>query len=188
MPDQHEEQPEAVRALVGRTITVTEALTAIPNSRPYLFRVTKARMAPDPASHMVEVTGDRFRMDGTPAVRKWGSTGITVHWHDGWTEVLGLPALPPREWAREAVGLTVYSEHQRAGIARLVLDVGATYRVTGGEADEGQAVPGDQVARRVADALAEDGLRVERHMDGRTLRLRHEDARPVVILAPVAGC
>lgn len=184
-PEDPDEQPEAVRALVGRTIKVTEALTGIPNSRPYLFRVTDARMSSDPASGMVLVTGDRLRMDGTPAVRKWGSTGLTVAWQDRWTEVLGLPALPPREWMQEAVGLTVYSESQRAGIAALIVDLGAAYRVTVGDVDEGEAVPGDEVARRVAEALAENGVRVDRRADGRTLRLRYGDGRPVVVLAPV---
>ncbi|MEU6462189.1 hypothetical protein [Streptomyces sp. NPDC046976] len=183
-PQDSAEQPEAVRALVGRTIKGTEALTAIPNSRPYLLRVTSARMVPDLESHMVRVTGDRLRMDGTPAVRKRGSTGVTVSWHDGWTDALGLPALPSREWVREAVGLTAYSEHQRAGIARLLVDAGATYRVTSGETDEDQAVPGNQAARRVADALAENGMALDRHANGRTLRLRHGDGRPVVVLAP----
>ena len=165
MPEQPEdvdEQPEAVRALVGRTITVTEALSGIPNSRPYQLRVTAARMTSDPASGAVLVTGDRLRMDGTPAIRKDGPVkGTTVPFLDGWPEVLGLPALPPREWLREAVGLSVYSEHQRAGIAAQIVDTGTAYRVTVGDAVGGQAVPGDQVAQRVAEALAEDGMRVD---------------------------
>lgn len=186
-PEDLDEQPEAVRALVGRTITVTEALSGIPNARPYQLRVTEARMSPDPASGIALVTGDRLRMDGTPAVRKWGSTGRTVVFLDGWTEVLGLPALPPREWVREAVGLSVYSERQRAGIAAQIVDLSAVYRVTVGDADEDQAAPGDRVAHRVAEALAEDGMRVDRQADGRTLRLRHKDSRPAVILAPQEG-
>ncbi|MFJ2225637.1 hypothetical protein ACIOFY_37045 [Streptomyces anulatus] len=187
MPDQHEEQPEAVRALVGRTITVTEALSGIPNTRPYQFRITEARMTSDPASHAVHVTGDRFRKDGRPATRKRGPVvGDTVWLLDGWTEVLGLPALPPREWLAEAAGQPVYSESQRAGIAARIVDQGAAYRITVGDVVEDQAVPGDQVAHRVAEWLAEKGLWLDRNADGRTLRLRHEDCRPVVILAPVA--
>ncbi|MFD4795081.1 hypothetical protein [Streptomyces anulatus] len=185
MPDQHEEQPEAVRALVGRTITVTEALSGIPNARPYQLRVTAAEMASDPASHTVHVTGARLRMDGRPAIRKRGPVEKTTVWLlDGWTEILGLPALPLREWVQAAAGTRVYSESQRAGIAAQVVDQGAAYRVTVGDVDEAQAVPGDQVAHRVGEALTEDGMRVDRHADGRTLRLRHEDGRPVVILAP----
>ncbi|GHH31428.1 hypothetical protein Srubr_26790 [Streptomyces rubradiris] len=188
MPEQPEscdEQPEAVRALVGRTITVTEALTGIPNSRPYQLRVTEARMSSDPASGIVLVTGDRLRMDGAPAIRKRGPVvGVTVSFLDGWPEALGLPALPLREWALEAVGLSAYAEHQRAGIAARIVDPGPAYRVTAGKAVEEQAVPGDQVVQRVAEALAEDGMRVDRHADGRTLRLRYDDGRPPVILAP----
>lgn len=85
---------------------------------------------------------------------------------------------------REAVGLLVYSEHQRAGIAAQIVDLGTAYRVTGGDADEDQAVPGDQVARRVAEVLAEDGMRVDRHVGGRALRIRHTDDRAEVILTP----
>jgi hypothetical protein len=148
--------------------------------------VTEARMTSDPASGTVHVTGDRFRMDGTPAIRKSGPVeGTTVWLLDGWTEVLGLPALPPREWVGEAAGTSVYSESQRAGIAAQIVDLGAAYRVTVGDAVEDQGVPGDQVAQRVAEALAEDGMRLDRHADGRTLRLRHRDGRPAVILAPV---
>ncbi|QFG13307.1 hypothetical protein SEA_GILGAMESH_115 [Streptomyces phage Gilgamesh] len=188
MPEQPEdldEQPEAVRALVGRTITVTEALSGIPNARPYQLRITEARMTSDPASHTVHVTGDRLRMDGRPATRKWRPVENTTVWlTDGWTDVLGLPALPPREWLREAAGQPVYSESQRAGIAAQIVDQGAAYRVTVGDVDEGQAVPGDQVAHQVAEALAEKGMRLDRHADGRTLRLRYEDGRPPVFLTP----
>lgn len=188
MPEQPEdldEQPEAVRALVGRTITVTEALSGIPNARPYQLRITAARMASDPASGTVHVTGDRLRMDGTPAIRKRGPVeGTTVWLLDGWTDVLGLPALPPREWVREAAGTPVYSEHQRAGIAAQIVDPGTAYRVTVGDVVEGQAVPGDQVAHRVAEALAENGMRLDRHTDGRTLRLRYDDGRAAVFLTP----
>ncbi|MFE2184160.1 hypothetical protein [Streptomyces sp. NPDC059455] len=188
MPEQPEdldEQPEAVRALVGRTITVTEALSGIPNARPYQLRITAARMTADPASHTVHVTGDRFRMDGTPAIRKRGPVeGTTVWLLDGWTEILGLPALPSRKWAREAAGTPVYSESQRAGIAAQIVDLGAAYRVTAGDVDEDQAVPGEQVAQRVAEALAEDGMRLDRHTDGRTLRMRYADGRAEVILTP----
>jgi hypothetical protein len=184
-PEGLDEQPEAVRALVGRTITVTEALSGIPNARPYQLRITAARMTSDPASHTVHVTGDRLRMDGRPAIRKRGPVeGTTVWLLDGWTEILGLPALPPREWIAQAAGTPVYSEHQRAGIAALSIDAGKTYRVTGGDVDERQAVPGDQVAQKVAEALAEDGMRLDRHADGRTLRLRYEDGRPPVFLTP----
>jgi hypothetical protein len=188
MPEQTEgleEQPEAVRALVGRTITVTEVLSGIPDTRPYRFRVTAARLSSDPASNAVHVTGDRFRMDGRPAIRKRGPVqGVTVSLLDGWAEVLDLPALPPREWIREAVGLSVYSEHQREAMAAGIVDTGATYRVEGGDVDEHQAVPGDEVARRVCEALAENGVMVDRHTDGVRLRLRHRDGRPAVILAP----
>ncbi|WP_431959394.1 hypothetical protein [Actinacidiphila sp. bgisy160] len=181
------EQPEAVRALVGQTITVTEALSGMPNSRPYRLRITEAEMTSDPASGIVHVTGDRFRMDGTPAIRKRGPVvGTTVWLLDGWTEILGLPDLPPREWKLEACGLPVYSEHQRAGIAARIVDLGAAYRVTVGDVGEDQAVPGDEVARQVADALAENGMRVDRHADGVTLRLRQGNGSHMV-LRPVAG-
>lgn len=186
-PEDLDEQPEAVRALVGRTITVTEALSGIPNSRPYQLRVTRARMSPDPAAGSVWVTGDRLRMDGTPARRRHGPPqGRTVALADGWAEALGLPALPPREWSRWAVGLSVYSEHQRATMAARIVDTGTAYRVTGGDVDEDQAetVPGDQVARMVCEALAEDGAALDQHADGRRLRLRHRDGRPAVILTP----
>lgn len=187
MPEQPEdldEQPEAVRALVGRTITVTEALSGIPNARPYQLRITEACMTSDPASHTVHVTGDRLRMDGRPATRKWRPVeGTTVWLTDGWTEILDLPALPPREWVREAAGTPVYSESQRAGIAAQIVDESAAYRVTVGDVVENQAAPGDQVAHRVADALAENGMRLDRHADGRTLRLRYDDGRPTIILA-----
>ncbi|MFD7501557.1 hypothetical protein [Streptomyces sp. NPDC059850] len=182
-PETPNEQPEAVRALVGQTITVTEALSGIPNSRPYQLRVTEVHISSDPASGTVYVTGDRFRMDGTPAIRKGGPVvGTTVWLMDGWTNVLGLPALPPREWVREAAGLSVYSEYQRAGIAAQIVDLGMAYRVTVGGAIEDQAVPGDQMAQRVAEALAEEGMRLDRHADGRTLRLRYADGRPPVFL------
>ncbi|MEU5748287.1 hypothetical protein ABZ804_22445 [Streptomyces sp. NPDC047726] len=184
-PEDPDEQPEAVRALVGRTITVTEVLSGIPNARPYQLRITEACMTADPASGIVHVTGDRFRMDGRPAIRKRGPVeGRTVWLLDGWTEVLGLPALPPREWIAQAAGTPVYSENQRAGIAALVVDTGAAYRVTVGNVTEDQAVPGDQVAHRVAEALAENGMRLDRHVDGRTLRLRYADERPPAFLTP----
>lgn len=184
-PADLDEQPEAVRALVGRTIPVTEALSGIPDSRPYQFRVTGARMSPDSASGVVWVTGDRLRMDGTPARRKRGPVkNTTIGLADGWPEILGLPPLPPREWVREAVGLTVYAEHQRTGMAAQIVDQGATYRVTVGDIDEDQAVPGDQVAQKVAEALAVDGMRLDRHADGRTLRLRYDDGRPPMFLTP----
>ncbi|MFD3309410.1 hypothetical protein [Streptomyces sp. NPDC058656] len=188
MPEQPEdlaEQPEAVRALVGRTITVTEALSGIPDARPYQLRITEAEMASDSASHTVHVTGARLRMDGRPAIRKRGPVEKTTVWLlDGWTEVLGLPALPPREWALEAVGTPAYSGNQRPGVAAQIVDPGAAYRVTVGNAVEDQAVPGGQVARQVAEALAEDGMRLDRHADGRTLRLRYADGRPQVLLTP----
>ncbi|GAA2439192.1 hypothetical protein [Streptomyces glaucus] len=185
-PEDLDERPEAVRALVGRTITVTEALSGIPNSRPYQLRVTDARMSPDSASGVVWVTGDRLRMDGTPARRKRGPVKNTTIWlADGWPEILSLPALPPREWVREAVGQPMYAEHQRTGMAAQIVDQGVTYRVTVGDVDEGQAVPGDQVAQKVAEVLAVHGVRLDRHADGRTLRLRYDDGRPAVILTPV---
>ncbi|MFD9394989.1 hypothetical protein ACFWBB_30955 [Streptomyces sp. NPDC060000] len=184
-PDDVDEQPEAVRALVGRTITVTEALSGIPNARPYQLRVTAAEMASDPASHTVHVTGARLRMDGRPAIRKRGPVEKTTVWLlDGWTEILGLPALPPREWVQAAAGTRVYSESQRAGIAALIVDQGAAYRVTVGDDVEDQAVPGDEVAHQVAEALAEDGMRLDRHTGGRTLRLRYADGRPPMLLTP----
>ncbi|MFI8206670.1 hypothetical protein [Streptomyces sp. NPDC085937] len=180
-----EAEPEAVRALVGRTITVTGALSGIPDSRPYLFRVTSARMSPDVASGVVWVTGDRLRMDGTPARRKRGPvTDIIIGLADGWPEVLKLPPLPPREWVREAVGQPVYADHQRPRMAARIVDQGATYRVTVGNVDEDQAVPGEQVARRVAEALGERGMRLDRHADGRALRMRYDDGRPPVLLTP----
>lgn len=191
MPEQPEdldEQPEAVRALVGRTITVTEALSGIPNARPYQLRITEARMTPDPASHTVHVTGARLRMDGRPAIRKRGPVDKTTVWLlDGWTEILGLPALPPREWLQAAAGTSVYSESQRAGIAAQIVDQGAAYRVAVGDVVEDQAVPGDQVVQRVAEALAEDGMRLDRHADGRTLRLRYRDDRPGMTLHPISN-
>ncbi|MFI8186475.1 hypothetical protein ACIF70_39190 [Actinacidiphila glaucinigra] len=159
---------------------MTEALSGIPNARPYQLRIIEARMASDPASYIVHVTGDRFRMDGTPATRKHRSVERTTRWLlEGWTEILGLPALPPREWAREAGGTSVYSEHQRAGIAAQIVDLGAAYRVRVGDADQDRAVPGDQVAHQVAEALAEDGKRLDRHADGRTLRLHRGDGSEV---------
>ncbi|MFI5990340.1 hypothetical protein ACIBAC_00600 [Streptomyces sp. NPDC051362] len=191
MPEQPEdldEQPEAVRALVGRTITVTADLSGIPDARPYQLRITAARMTPDPASHTVHVTGARLRMDGRPAIRKRGPVESTTVWLvDGWTEALGLPALPPREWVQETAGTPVYSERQRAGVAAQIVDQGAVYRVTVGDVDEDQAVPGEQVAQRVAAALAEDGMRLDRHADGRTLRLRYRDGRPGTTLRPVGN-
>ncbi|GAA5070468.1 hypothetical protein [Streptomyces similanensis] len=180
-----DEQPEAVRALAGRTIRVTEALSGIPNSRPYLFRITEVQMTPDPASNIVHVTGDRLRMDGTPAIRKGGPvTGVVICLLDDWPEILGLPALPPREWVREAVGLPGYAEHQRTGMAARIVDLGAAYRVTVGDVTAAQAMPGELVARRVAEALAEEGVRLDRHADGRTLRVRYEGGRRPVLLTP----
>ncbi|CAM5628940.1 putative protein OS=Streptomyces griseomycini OX=66895 GN=FHS37_006693 PE=4 SV=1 [Streptomyces griseomycini] len=139
-------------------------------------------------SNTVWATGDRLRMDGTPARRKRGNR-CTVALLGGWTEVLGLPALPPREWRMRAVGLTQYAERARRYIALTEIDQLGTYRhaVVGPDGGEEviQVLSGDEVVDLVADVLRHDGVTLERHRDDVTLRLRYADGRPAVFLGPV---
>jgi hypothetical protein len=181
------EQPEAVQALMGRTVTVTPELTGMPRTRPYKLRVTEARMSPAETSGAVWVTGERLRLDGTPARRKVTGTRH-VALLDGWTELLGLPSLPPREWTQVVVGLPLYSESQRNGIAAIEVDEHAAYRVSAvledGTATGGDTITGSEACRVVAARLGRDGTVLDRHEDGKTLRLRHRHGGNHLVLTP----
>ncbi|MFF8409001.1 hypothetical protein [Streptomyces omiyaensis] len=78
---------DAARALVGRTITITRAMTVCGQQQPYKLLIERADVAGE-ASGLVHLHGRKLRMDGTPTRRK--NQGKAAILAPGWEKHLGI--------------------------------------------------------------------------------------------------